>query len=233
MTKPKKNRAPRAPGAPALQSQDGAQDGKPTPKPAKTRKSGRDRPSTFTEALGAEICSRLIAGERLDEICASPHMPKSRETIWRWRKANPDFNANYLEARADQADGIADEILEIAETENDIARARLKIEARRVVLHRLHRTYPEAASPPQQQPVSIAEALEANRKKIEALVAEVGHERAERMREDEAIEKARSPDPRLGEKLNRANQRYALHVLEQRKKDLLLLEGLPASDKPI
>lgn len=233
MTKPKKNSAPRAPGAPALQSQDGAQDGTPTPKPAKTRKSGGDRPSTFTEALGAEICSRLVNGERLDQICQSPHMPKSRETIWRWRKANATFNADYLEARADQADVIADEILQIAETEQDIQRGRLKIEARRAVLHRLTRTYGAAPAQPEEKPFDLAGALEASRKKMEDLIAEVGWERAERMRQDKIIDDARNPNPRLGEDLIRANQRVAMHYLEERKKALLLLEGLPASDKPI
>lgn len=191
----------------------------------------RGRPTKFTEALGEEICSRLIGGETLDSICRDARMPKDRVTIFRWRRANVEFDRAYLSARGDQMEALADQVLEIAAAEDDIARARLKLDARRIVLGRLATTYAARieASTPAQEPFSLAEAMKAARERIEKLVAEVGRERAEQIRQDQIIEKACNPPPGYTPEMVRGEQRVAMSILERRKADLL---NIPKPENP-
>ncbi len=81
---------------------------------AKPKKKGR--PSLYTEALVAKICTRLAEGETLRAICRDPGMP-DKATILRWLadKEKADFRAQYTYAREMQADALFDEALEIAD----------------------------------------------------------------------------------------------------------------------
>ena len=72
------------------------------------------RPSTFTEAIGALICTRIAGGETLSAICKTPGLPAT-QTIYQWRRKNSQFDADYRVARVDQMESWADEILEIAD----------------------------------------------------------------------------------------------------------------------
>ena len=72
------------------------------------------RPSTFNEATATLICERLADGETLTSICKTHGMPK-RQVVLRWRRRNPTFDAEYLQARADGMECMSDEILEIAD----------------------------------------------------------------------------------------------------------------------
>jgi len=71
--------------------------------------------STFTEAKAEEIIRRLSRGEPLAVICRSEGMPTTR-TISNWRKANPEFDKQFLQARDDGYDEIAADCLRIADT---------------------------------------------------------------------------------------------------------------------
>ena len=75
------------------------------------------------------ICERLIEGESLRQICSDKTMP-GRRTISQWLAKHPEFAHLYAEARSEQAYHLANEAVEIADTEPDIARARLMIDAR-------------------------------------------------------------------------------------------------------
>jgi hypothetical protein len=72
------------------------------------------RPSDFTDAVAALICTRLAEGESLREICRDEAMP-GQSTVFRWLAANEEFREQYARAREAQADHMADEILEIAD----------------------------------------------------------------------------------------------------------------------
>lgn len=71
-------------------------------------------PSTYTQAKADEIVQRLSGGEPLAVICRSEGMPAVR-TVWDWRKAHPDFDKAYLEARDVGFDAIAAQCMEIAD----------------------------------------------------------------------------------------------------------------------
>ena len=58
---------------------------------------GRRRPQ-YTPALGRGICAALAKGFSLREICASPHVPVTPNTVWIWARKRPDFAAAYAEA---------------------------------------------------------------------------------------------------------------------------------------
>lgn len=72
------------------------------------------RPSSFTQEIADEICGQLAGGRSLVEICRADTMP-SEMTVYRWLRRDETFRAQYVQAREDQADHLADEILEIAD----------------------------------------------------------------------------------------------------------------------
>ena len=78
---------------------------------AAPRKNGR--PSSYTEATAAEICRRIVDGQSLRTICKAPGMP-DKETIANWRRAHPEFDKRYQDARCDQADMHVEEMLDMA-----------------------------------------------------------------------------------------------------------------------
>lgn len=83
------------------------------------------RPSTFTQATADVICERIAAGESLRAICAEDGMPNA-STVIRWLAAGDDdiaagveseftgFCKQYARAREDQADMLAEEMLDVA-----------------------------------------------------------------------------------------------------------------------
>lgn len=74
------------------------------------------RPSSYTEAIGDEICERMMNGESLRAICEPSSMP-NRSTVFRWLSDEryKRFRDQYARAREEQADAIFDECLQIAD----------------------------------------------------------------------------------------------------------------------
>ena len=72
------------------------------------------RPTDYTSELVVEICSRLAEGESLNRICRDDDMP-CKMSVYRWLKEHADFLELYISARNDQADTLADEIIDIAD----------------------------------------------------------------------------------------------------------------------
>lgn len=95
------------------------------------------RPSEYSQDTAAEICARLVNGESLRSICASEGMPDVK-TVYRWMGANEEFRQQYAHAREDQADTLADEIVDISDdaTEDPNSR-RVRIDARKWVAAKL------------------------------------------------------------------------------------------------
>jgi hypothetical protein len=94
------------------------------------------RPSDYTSELAADICARLANGEPLTSICVGEDMP-GLSTVYRWLAADAVFRDMYARAREDQADTLADEIVKIADTEDDPAKARVRVDARKWVAAKL------------------------------------------------------------------------------------------------
>jgi len=74
------------------------------------------RPTLYSEDIADEICERVAYGEPLTKICKSENLPKLT-TVYRWLQEKADFRELYTKAREDQADTLADELSELADTE--------------------------------------------------------------------------------------------------------------------
>lgn len=96
------------------------------------------RPTDYTDELGAEICSRMAAGESLASICRDDAMP-SRSSVYLWLGIHKDFSDRYARAKEDRADQLFDEMFSIADTENmaDTQRARLRVDTRKWALSKM------------------------------------------------------------------------------------------------
>lgn len=89
------------------------------------------RKSSYTQDLADRICKRLAAGESLRAICDSDDMPLP-ETVRSWYINDVEgFSAQYARAREAQAEHYAEDIVHIADTESDQAKARNRIDARK------------------------------------------------------------------------------------------------------
>lgn len=62
----------------------------------------RGRPSTYTPAIGQQICERLSDGELVSDICES--LGLTRWTVTQWCDRHPEFGSAYVRAREAQAD---------------------------------------------------------------------------------------------------------------------------------
>jgi hypothetical protein len=88
------------------------------------------RPSIFSEELAAEICKRLSSGMSLRKICSENDMPNI-STIMDWLSKNETFSAQYARAREAQAETLADQIVDLVDEEDDPAKARVRMDARK------------------------------------------------------------------------------------------------------
>lgn len=73
------------------------------------------RPSTYRPETTLAICQRLATGESLRKICRDDDMP-DMSTVIKWLSEHEEFSYQYARAREIQADTLADEILDIADT---------------------------------------------------------------------------------------------------------------------
>jgi hypothetical protein len=101
------------------------------------------RPSTYSDEIADEICERLAEGESLRSICSGDGMPR-KATVFRWLADErlSVFRDQYTRAREEQAETLADEIVEIADGDGDkesdnTQRDRLRVEARKWVASKL------------------------------------------------------------------------------------------------
>nr|DAK42175.1 MAG TPA: terminase small subunit [Caudoviricetes sp.]DAO68865.1 MAG TPA: terminase small subunit [Caudoviricetes sp.] len=92
------------------------------------------RPTTYSQETADKICELIARGMSLRAICASADMPAGG-TVHRWLAEHQDFQEQYARAREEQADGFADEIIDIADSvapeTGEVAKAKLQIDARK------------------------------------------------------------------------------------------------------
>ena len=91
-------------------------------------------PTRFSQEIFDTICERIAEGESLRAICSEPDMP-SKWAFLKWLAKDEEDGdgllvAQYARARDAQVEGEVDEMVLIADTEEDPARARVRIWAR-------------------------------------------------------------------------------------------------------
>ena len=94
------------------------------------------RPSGYSVDVADTICQEIMTGKSLRTICAQEDMPGA-STVYSWLREHPEFQEAYARAREIQADVLADEIVEIADTEPDAQVARNRIDARKWLASKL------------------------------------------------------------------------------------------------
>jgi hypothetical protein len=95
----------------------------------------------FSQELFDTICRRIAAGgdnSSLRKICVEKDMP-DRATFNDWRKRTKELSAQYDAACEDRKDTFFEEMIDIADTEKDAAKARNRIEARKWAWARMDR----------------------------------------------------------------------------------------------
>lgn len=111
------------------------------------------RPSKYSKELGEAICRKVAtSSDGLKKLCKNIDWFPCHDTIMEWRFVHSEFSDQYKKAKIQQADVLAEDILDIAddstwdeiETEHGIkmnseyvARSRLRVEARKWHLSKL------------------------------------------------------------------------------------------------
>lgn len=72
------------------------------------------RPSDYTEELAEAICLRLSEGESLRSVCRDDGMP-SKQAVLRWLAKHESFRAQYVRAKEQGAEALAEEMFDIAD----------------------------------------------------------------------------------------------------------------------
>lgn len=93
------------------------------------------RPSTFSQEVADKICEHIANGGY------ATHLERfglpSMATMCRWLNEHDGFREQYARAREKRAEHFAEEIVEIADTEQDPQRARVRVDARKWVASKL------------------------------------------------------------------------------------------------
>ena len=127
--------------------------------PAKdaSEKNKGGRPASYSLELAEEICEHVATGGFISQL-QEKGLP-SHTTISRWLNENEEFSAMFARAREQRAETFADQIVHIADTEEDAAKARVRVDARKFVASKLlPRTYGDKQEVNINQTVSIADA---------------------------------------------------------------------------
>ncbi len=94
----------------------------------------------FTPEIADRILDQISAGKSLTAVCKAKGMPAPC-TIYRWVQAIPAFAARFEMAKEERAHMLADEILAIAdapaETNEQVQRARLRVDTRKWIASKL------------------------------------------------------------------------------------------------
>lgn len=80
------------------------------------------RPSEYTQSIADRICELLADGISLRTVCKMDGMPAGA-TVFKWMRENDEFLKQYARAKQESADAMAEDILEIADTAEQIVRS--------------------------------------------------------------------------------------------------------------
>lgn len=72
------------------------------------------RPSIYSQELADRICSEIIEGYSLRTVCKPDDMP-CVASVLKWLREKPEFLTQYEKAKEEQADALAEEMLDIAD----------------------------------------------------------------------------------------------------------------------
>lgn len=110
------------------------------------------RPSDYNQETADRICSQLAEGKSMRTVCLAEDMPVM-STVFKWLREKKDFSEQYAKAKAESADALVEQMLDIADdgrndtyedadgnqrTDTDvIARSRLRVDTRKWIAAKL------------------------------------------------------------------------------------------------
>lgn len=96
------------------------------------------RPTDYNQEIADKICEAIADGQSLRSICSADDMP-NKATVFRWLDKHKEFGDQYARAREEQAESLADEIVNIADSSlpEHANHARLRVDARKWVASKL------------------------------------------------------------------------------------------------
>lgn len=96
----------------------------------------RHRPETYNPQIGRSICNLVAAGQTV-EAAAKEH-GISPSTFWDWRWKHPELAEAYAHARVERTEAWSEDLLAIADKEEDPKKADVRIKARQWVMARVN-----------------------------------------------------------------------------------------------
>jgi len=115
------------------------------------------KPTFKSEEVIQAILDRIVAGESLSSICRDEDFPAA-VNFYRWMDDDPDLRNRYARAREERAENWVEELVGIADTEDDPQKARVRIDTRKWVISKmLPKTYGDkvAVTDPDGGPLKI------------------------------------------------------------------------------
>ena len=96
----------------------------------------RGRPSKYNEEIADRICDRISEGEALYKVARDSGMP-DQKTMFRWLEQFPSFRHKYARAKEQMLEREADNILAIADSDDDPNSRRVRVDTRKWLLSKL------------------------------------------------------------------------------------------------
>lgn len=141
-------------------------------KPETDAKRPTGRPTSYNPVTAERICSLIAQGRSKRYIETLEGMP-CRETIDNWLLVHEGFFSQYARACEIRAEGFAEEIVEIADTEKDAAIARNRIDARKWTASKLLARYSDSMTlkGDPRNPLQIAKPVDLDDARLLAIAA--------------------------------------------------------------
>jgi hypothetical protein len=98
----------------AVKAEEGEIISPPLPTPLTDSITPFGRPTKYTQEIADELCAMLASGRSLRTACSQAHMPVIA-TVYNWFRVHPDFLEQYTRAKADAADAMAEDIIDLAD----------------------------------------------------------------------------------------------------------------------
>jgi len=76
------------------------------------------RPTDYNDEIAAKICGQLAEGISLKTVCKADDMP-STSTVFLWIQRHKEFSDKYAQAKAESADALTEEMLDIADNSSN------------------------------------------------------------------------------------------------------------------
>lgn len=95
------------------------------------------RPTKYSKALTARLCAQLAQGKSLRTVCKMDGMPYIA-TVYLWFPKYPEFIEQYEKAIGDRTDAHIEDMLDIADNQNEDAQSRrIRIDVRKWIASKL------------------------------------------------------------------------------------------------